>query len=73
MTASLRSYAPDPDIFDLWGWRQARRASSPWKQRKTCPGASYELPEAAATTRKFPEIIFSTACRIPVWPFVVVV
>lgn len=41
---------------------------------KKPPGASYELPEAAARTKKFPEIkIFLTACRIPVRPFVVVV
>jgi hypothetical protein len=39
-----------------------------------CQGASYELPEAAARTKNFPEIkIFLTACRIPVWPFVVIV
>jgi hypothetical protein len=41
---------------------------------KNLSGASYELPEAAARTTKFPEIkIFPTACRIPIWPFVVVV
>jgi hypothetical protein len=41
---------------------------------KDLPGASYELPEATARTKKFPEIrIFPTACRIPIWPFVVVV
>jgi len=41
---------------------------------KNLPGVSYELPEAAARTKKFPEIkIFPTACRIPIGPFVVVV
>jgi hypothetical protein len=41
---------------------------------KNLPGASYELLEAAARTKKFPEIkIFPTACRIPIWQFVVVV
>jgi len=41
---------------------------------KNLPGASYGLPEAAARTKRFPEIeIFPTACRIPIWPFVVVV
>jgi hypothetical protein len=38
---------------------------------KNLPGASYELPEAAARTKKFPDIKIS--CRIPIWPFVVVV
>ena len=38
------------------------------------PARCILLPEAAARTKKFPEIkIFPTACRIPIWPFVVVV
>jgi hypothetical protein len=42
--------------------------------RENLPGASYELPEAVARAKNFPEIkIFLTACRIPIWPFVVVV
>jgi hypothetical protein len=41
---------------------------------KNLPGASYELPEAGARTKRFPEIKLSRpACRIPVRPFVVVV
>jgi hypothetical protein len=41
---------------------------------KNLPGASYELREASARTKTFPEIKFvPTACSIPVWPFVVVV
>ena len=40
----------------------------------TAPEPNYELPEAAARTKKIPRNkIFPTACRIPVWPFVVVV
>lgn len=41
---------------------------------KNLPGASYELPEAAARTKIPRNKNFSdTACRIPIWPFVVVV
>jgi hypothetical protein len=43
------------------------------EREKNMPGASYELPEAAARTKKNRNKIFPTACRIPVWPFVVVV
>ena len=40
---------------------------------KNLPGASCELPEAAARAENPRNKIFPMSCRIPVWPFVVVV
>jgi hypothetical protein len=62
-------------MAELSKWLEAGEESIfSLETEKNRPGASYELPEAAARTKKFPEItIFPAACRIPIWPFVVVV
>jgi len=44
-----------------------------WGTEKNLPGASYELPDTAARIKIPRNEIFPTACRIPIWPFVVIV
>jgi hypothetical protein len=62
-------------MTEISKWLEAdEEGSFSLETEKKLPGASYELCEAAASTIKISRNrIFTTACRIPVWPFVVVV
>jgi hypothetical protein len=61
-------------IEEFSKWLEAGEESIFSLEAEKKPGASYELPEAVARTKNFPpKKSFSTTCRIPVWPFVVVV
>ncbi len=53
-------------IAEFSKWLEDEESIFSLETERNLPGASYELLEAAARTKKFPEIkFFPPACRIP--------
>jgi len=72
---SLRAGQASYDVMaEFLKWLEAGEESIfSLDTEKNLPGASCELPEAAARAENPRNKIFPMSCRIPVWPFVVVV